>query len=238
MIGVGAVAASSRATATDTSRSTSDSGASSAGAQRGEQLGGRFLLATLDLGDVAQAHPRLGRDLAQGQALLEATLTKDVAQQPAEQRHLGPPRSSVWSCERSKGDCGGNATREGVVPPEESHTGPTAPLDTPGPGSGAGRRSAPSSAPSRPPGPASPTKTVPTGLPSCESGPATPVVARAYVAPVATRQPGGHRAGALRRHHAVLLDELVRDPQQRLLELGRVGDEPADVAGRGARHRR
>ncbi len=39
-------------------------------AQRGEQLGGRFLLAALDLGDVAQADPGLGGDLAQGQALL------------------------------------------------------------------------------------------------------------------------------------------------------------------------
>ena len=37
-------------------------------AERGEQLGGRFLLAALDLGDVAQADPGLGGDLAQGQA--------------------------------------------------------------------------------------------------------------------------------------------------------------------------
>jgi len=40
-----------------------------------------------------------------------------------------------------------------------------------------------------PSGAATPTNTVPTGFPSCESGPATPVVARAYVAPVASRHP-------------------------------------------------
>jgi len=38
-------------------------------ADRGEQLRGRFLLATLDLGDVAQAHPRLCGDLSQSAPL-------------------------------------------------------------------------------------------------------------------------------------------------------------------------
>src|SRR5207342_1089258 len=48
---------------------------------------GRFLLATLDLGDVAEAHPRSGGHVAQGPALLEAKLAQHVTQQSSDQDH-------------------------------------------------------------------------------------------------------------------------------------------------------
>ena len=43
---------------------------------RRQHLGGGFLLAALDLGDVAQAHPGIGRDLAQRAALLRPLLAQ------------------------------------------------------------------------------------------------------------------------------------------------------------------
>ena len=60
-------------------------------AQRGEQLGGCFLLAALDLGDVAQADPGLGGDLAQGHAAPHPLGAEHVAEQPAEQHHALSP---------------------------------------------------------------------------------------------------------------------------------------------------
>ena len=53
-------------------------------AQRGEQLGGGFLLAALDLGDVAQADPRLGGDLAQGHAAVHPPTAEHVAERADE----------------------------------------------------------------------------------------------------------------------------------------------------------
>src|SRR5581483_7245114 len=53
-------------------------------ADRGQQFGRRLLLPALDLGQVPQAHPRAGRDLAQGAALPHAGgaqgLTHDLTQ--------------------------------------------------------------------------------------------------------------------------------------------------------------
>src|SRR5262249_7471857 len=108
----------------------------------------RFLLAALDLGDVAQADPGLGRDLPQGQTLLETTLTEDIAQQPPEQRHL-----VLLACSVPLDNlCEANATGAGVVPRPisplgASRTAPTGPHDTSDPGSGAGLRPSPSTAP-------------------------------------------------------------------------------------------
>ena len=58
-------------------------------ADRAEQLGGRFLLPALDLGQVAEGDPGGGRDLAQGAALLAAALAQHVTEQAAEQDHRG-----------------------------------------------------------------------------------------------------------------------------------------------------
>ena len=90
-----------------------------------------------------------------------------------------------------------------------------------------------------PSGPATPTKTVPTGLPSWGSGPATPVVRHGVRR--AGQPPGSPSAiarGALARHHAVLLDERGGHPQQRLLELGGVGDDARRGSSPRPRHRR
>ncbi len=57
-------------------------------AERRQQLGGRLLLPALDLGDVAEAHPRLRRDLAQREAQLATALAQDVTEQLTEQRHV------------------------------------------------------------------------------------------------------------------------------------------------------
>ena len=79
-------------------------------AERREQLGGCFLLAALDLGDVAEAHPGDAGDLAQGQAELGAALAQYVTEHPTKQRHaeLLPHRPEPI--------CGPNTTRGPDVP--------------------------------------------------------------------------------------------------------------------------
>ena len=69
---------SSRRSTVATSANSSDSSTSSAAADRGEQLRRRFLLAALDLGQVAEAHPGAGRDLAQRAALPQAQRAEGV----------------------------------------------------------------------------------------------------------------------------------------------------------------
>ncbi len=82
-----ASAASSRATASLTSERIADSGHVEGGADRGEQLGGGLLLAALDLGDVAQADPGVGGDLAQGATLAHPLRAEHLAQQAPEEDH-------------------------------------------------------------------------------------------------------------------------------------------------------
>ena len=60
-------------------------------AQRGQQLGGGFLLAALDLGDVAQADPGFGGELAQSHAATHPLTTEHVAELAAKQHHLRSP---------------------------------------------------------------------------------------------------------------------------------------------------
>ena len=54
---------------------------------RAEQLGRGFLLAALDLGEVAEGDPGSRGDLAQGAVLGAAAFAEDVTEQPAEQDH-------------------------------------------------------------------------------------------------------------------------------------------------------
>src|SRR5687767_2202779 len=60
-----------------------------------QQLGGRLLLPTLDLGEVTQRDLRAGRDLAQGAVLGTSPLAQHVANQSAQQDHDRTPSSLV-----------------------------------------------------------------------------------------------------------------------------------------------
>src|SRR5699024_4423746 len=59
--------------------------------QSGEQLRTRLLLATFDLGYVAETHPGLRRDVAQGHAVAYPVRTQRVADQLSEHSHFRPP---------------------------------------------------------------------------------------------------------------------------------------------------
>ena len=160
------------------------------GAERGEQLRGGLLLAALDLGDVAQAHPGLGGDLAQGHATLHplrrgARRRAAVGTAPCASPSLVPGRHPVagssWAATLPE-RCFFPAEDRGEQPPRRARTGPVLdrlPVAHELQRHGAGRR------------PARPARRTPcpAGAPPAGPGPATPVVATPYVAPVSVRTP-------------------------------------------------
>ncbi len=86
-------------------------------ADRGQQLAGRFLLAALDLGHVAEADPGVGAHLAQRAAL--------VASAASGARHRAGDGTAPWSrsslssverCDDRSEDSEGNATRRRKLP--------------------------------------------------------------------------------------------------------------------------
>ena len=83
----GCVSASVSATRSDTWLSISDNGRFRAPQIEAEQLGGGFLLAPLDLAEVAQGHRRGGRDLTQRAALRLALLAEHVTEFTTKQDH-------------------------------------------------------------------------------------------------------------------------------------------------------
>ena len=227
VIGVAASAASSRATASETSRSTWTA-ARRGPAQRGEQLGGRFLLAALDLGDVTQADPGLRET---SRRVMPRCIRCSRSTSPSRRRN-STMRVSLPCV------CGPNATREPVSSPRRI-------ADTADSASAQVRSWTAAPAPDqlqrhrgRRSGPATPTKTVPAGFPPARRGRRRRSCSRR----TSPRRPAAPRSAIARAHSADTTPcrstSLGRHAEHVDLHLGGVGDHPADVRLRRPGHRR